>query len=100
MRPPDFRGDKDIVARNARGAQPLAYLNFVFVNLRGVDVSIAKAQRLLDKARASRAAEFPGAEAELRNFCAIGFDDVHCVVSDPGIESARSERFSMAFSPR
>ena len=62
---------------DARSAQALADLAFVLVDLRGVDVAIAELDRLLDQPRAGSPAQLPGAEPDRRDFCAIGFDELH-----------------------
>src|SRR5215207_7894875 len=77
MRRPDLGGEEDLIALHARGAQALADLAFVLVHLRGVDVAIAEPQRLLDDPRAGASAQFPGAQPDRRNSCAIGFEKQH-----------------------
>ena len=74
---PDLGGDEDLVALDAGGAQALADLALVLVDLRGVDVAIAEPQRLLDQPRAGASAQFPGAEPDRRDSGAIGLDEVH-----------------------
>ena len=64
---PDFCGDEHLVARHAGGAQPLADLALVLVDLRGVEVAIAEPQRLLDQPRADASAQLPGAEPDRGN---------------------------------
>ena len=81
MRGPDLGGEEYLVALHAGGAQALADLALVLVDLRGVDVAIAEPQRLLDDARAGASAQFPGAQPDRRDFCAVGLDEVHQRVS-------------------
>ena len=78
VRRPYLRGDKDVLARDACGAQPLPHLAFVIVKLGGVDVPVAELQRLLDDARTGAPAQFPGAESDHRDARAVRFDDVGC----------------------
>ena len=75
MRRPDFGGDEHLVALDAGGAQPLAHLAFVVVQLGGVDVAVAEPQRLLDDPRAGTPAQLPGAETDQRDAGAVRFDD-------------------------
>jgi hypothetical protein len=49
MRGPDLGRHEHIVALDPGGAQAIADLAFVLVDLRGVDVAIAEPQRLLDQ---------------------------------------------------
>ena len=69
-------GDHHLVAL-AGGAHALAHFALVVVHLRGVDVAIADADRLLDQPRAVAPAQRPGAETDDRNLEAFGFDRVH-----------------------
>src|SRR5665647_403302 len=66
-------GDHHLRAQ-ARGAHALADRGFVVVHLRGVDVAIADADRLLDQTRAIAPAQGPGAEANDRNLETLGLD--------------------------
>ena len=74
MRRPDFGGDEEFVALDAGGADAVADVALVVVHFRGVDVAIAKPQRLLDGPGAAAPAQFPGAEPDQRNFGAVGLD--------------------------
>ena len=74
MRRPDFRRHEQIVALDAGRTQAIAHLALVIVHFRSVDVAIAEPQSLLDHTRAGAPAQFPGAEAEQRNFSAVGLD--------------------------
>jgi hypothetical protein len=71
---PDLGGDKHLIPPDARGAQPLADLAFVLIDLRGIDMAVTEFQRLLDHAGAGSPAQFPGAQADRRDSRAIGFD--------------------------
>src|SRR5262249_39725372 len=77
MRRPHLGDDEHFVARDARGAQPFSHLALIVIHLSGVDVAIAKPQRLFNDTRADTPAQIPGAEPEQRNACAICFDDLH-----------------------
>ncbi len=93
MRGPDLGGEEDLIALDARKAQALADLAFVVVHLRGVDVAIAEPQCLLDETRAGASAQFPGAQPDRRDFCAIGFDKEHRLYPRPGpIMGCRNSR--------
>ena len=74
---PDFCRDENVVAPEPRGAQALADLAFVFIDLRGVDMAIAELDRLLDHARAGPPAQLPGAEPDRRDFSAVGLETLH-----------------------
>src|ERR1700730_2071938 len=76
MRGPDLGGHEHIIALDAGGAHAVADFALVLVDLRGVDVSIAKLERLLDQPCAGAAAQLPGAEPDRRDFCAVGFDEL------------------------
>jgi hypothetical protein len=76
MRRPYLRGDEHLVAGNAGRAHAFADLALVVVHLRGVDVAVAKAQRLLDQAGAAATTQVPGAETDHRDARAMGFDDL------------------------
>ena len=75
MARPDFRGHEHVVALDTGSAQALAYFALIFIELRRVDVPIAKPQRLLDHTRAFPAAQFPCAEAEKRDTRAFSLDN-------------------------
>src|SRR3979409_1098360 len=77
MRGPDLGGHEHVVAPDPRGAQALADLAFVLIDLGGVDVAIAELQRLLDQPRAGSSAQLPGAEPDRRNLRAAGLDELH-----------------------
>src|SRR5262249_5887662 len=74
MRRPDFGDDKDLVASEAGGAQPLPHFAFVVVHLGGIDGTIAKPQCLRDDVGAGAAAQVPGPEPNERNARAMRFD--------------------------
>ena len=74
---PDFRGEEDVVAAHAGGAQAVADFALIVVDLRGIDVAIAEPQRLLDHAGGRPPAQLPGAEPDRRYPCAIGLDEQH-----------------------
>ena len=76
MRRPDLGGDEHVVALDAGCAQSFADLALVVVHLRGIDVAVAKPQRLLDDPRAGATAQIPGAEPDQRNAGAMRFDDM------------------------
>src|SRR5579871_4276847 len=69
---PDFRGHEHLAAPDTRGAQAFADRGLVVVDLGGIDVPVAKPQRLFDHARAGAAAQVPGAEPEQRDAGAVG----------------------------
>src|SRR4029078_7522828 len=86
--------EKYLVAPDAGGAQAVADLPLVLIDLRGVDVAIAEPQPLLDQRRADAdaqrplhqprpgsSAQFPGAEPDRRDLCAVGLDEIHREVS-------------------
>ena len=79
---PDLGGHEDIVALDPRGAQCIADLAFVLVNLRVVNVTIAEPDGLLDHARAGTPAQFPSAQSGRGNGCAVGFDKQHRRIPD------------------
>src|SRR5262249_27166225 len=58
---PDLGDEEDIVARHARGAQPLADRFLVAIQRGGVDMAVAEPDRLFDHAYAGAPAEIPGA---------------------------------------
>ena len=58
---PDLGRHEYLVAPDPRGAQALADLALVLIDLRGVDVAITEPQRLLDQTRAGSPAQLPGA---------------------------------------
>ena len=91
MAGPDFCGDKDLVAPDTGGAQALADLALVLVDLRGVDVAIAQPQRLLDDPSAGAAAQshVPSPIAESG---AIGLDEMHAAIMGRGACAANSHR--------
>ena len=74
---PDFGGHEHFVALYPRGAQALADLALVLIDLRGVDVALAEPDRLLDQARASSPTQLPGAEPDGWDFSAVGLDVLH-----------------------
>ena len=76
----DLGGDEDVVAGDARGADPLPDPIFVAVGRGGVDVPVADAERLGDGAGAGLAAEPPRAEADDRNRRAVGRRRSACVL--------------------
>src|SRR5207245_1373914 len=59
------------------GAQAVADLALVLIDLGGIEVAIAEPQRLLDQPRATAAAQLPGAEPDRGDFGAVGFDKKH-----------------------
>src|SRR5262245_27294902 len=77
VRLPHLRGDEDLVALDAGGAQALADLALVVVHRGGIDVAVAEPQRLLDHARADAAAQVPGAEPDERNARAVCLNHLH-----------------------
>src|SRR5947208_8690834 len=77
MRGPDLGGEEDLIALDARKAQAFADLAFVVVHLCRVDMAIAEPQCLFDEARTGASTQFPGAQPDRRNSCAIGFDKQH-----------------------
>src|SRR6185437_15486016 len=74
---PDLGGQEHLVAPRAGGAQPLTYLALILVNLRRIDMTVAKLERLLHDPGAGSAAELPGAEPDRWNFRAISLDELH-----------------------
>ena len=76
VRRPYLRGDEHLVSCDAGSAHAFADLALVVVHLRGVDVAVAKAQRLFDQARAAATTQVPGAETDHRDAGAVGFDDL------------------------
>ena len=66
-----------IVAVDAGSAQAVANLAFVLIDLSGIDMAIAEPERLLDQTRAGPPAQFPRAEPDRRNSCAVGFNELH-----------------------
>src|ERR1700730_14655737 len=79
---PELGGHEHILAPDLRGAQALADLAFVLIDLRGVDVAIAELQRLLDQTRAGSPAPVPGAAPNGGVFSAVGVNDLHRRYSD------------------
>jgi hypothetical protein len=77
MRRPDLGGDENALAPDPRRPQTVAHLAFVVVHLRSIDMAVAEPQCLLDDARASASAQFPGAQTYERNARAFHVDDVH-----------------------
>src|SRR5665213_3131572 len=75
MRGPDLGGHEHVVALDSGGAQAVADIAFVLVDLRGVDVAIAEPQRLLDQTGAGAPAQFLGTEPDRGNDSAVGLDD-------------------------
>ena len=51
---PDFGGQENLVAPDAGGADALADLAFVLIDLRGIDMAVAELDRLLHEAGAGR----------------------------------------------
>ena len=74
---PDLGGHEHLAAFDAGGAHALADLALVLINLRGIDVTIAESQCLLDDAGTSAATQLPGAEPDRRDFCTVGLDILH-----------------------
>src|SRR6516165_8761997 len=74
---PHLGGDEHVAAPEARGAQRLADLALVVVHLGGVDVAVAEAERLLDRARAGAPAQVPGAEPDRGNLRTVRLDVHH-----------------------
>jgi hypothetical protein len=85
---PDLGGDEDLVTFDARRAQALAHRLLVAVHGGSVDVAIAETERLLDRARASLAAQVPGAEPDQRNAGAVDVNRLHvmCFRTTQGTE--------------
>jgi hypothetical protein len=77
MRGPDLGGHKHLVAADSRCAQALADLPLVLIDLRGIDMAVTEFQRLLDDARATAAAQLPGAKPDRRDLCAVSLDELH-----------------------
>ena len=77
MRGPDLGGHEQFVALDSRGAQAVADLALVLIDLRGVDMAIAEPQRLLDQTRAGSSAQLPGAEPDRGDVGAVGLDELH-----------------------
>ena len=65
----------------ARGAHALAHFGLVAVHLRGVDVAIADADRLLDQPRAVAPAQRPGAEANDRDLESLGLNHLSIFIA-------------------
>ena len=74
MRRPDFGGQENVVALDARGIEPLADLALVVIDFGGIDVAIAEPQGLFDDARTGAAAQFPRTEPDQGDFGALGLD--------------------------
>ena len=68
MRGPDLGGDEHLDRASRRGAQALADLAFVLVDLRGVDVAIAEPQRLARPAARRRVRAIPRCPARSPGF--------------------------------
>src|SRR5258708_6649061 len=77
MRRPDFGGHEHFVAPDSGGPDSVAHLALVLVNLRGVDVAIAKLERLLHQACAGSSAQLPRAKPDRRDFCAASLNELH-----------------------
>ena len=80
--PVDFGGQKYVVALHAGRPNAFADFTLIAIVLRRVDVAVANLQGRLDGFDADRALQRHGAKADRRNLCAIGFDDVHCILPD------------------
>src|SRR3989304_4835056 len=89
--------NKDLAAL-AGGAHPLAHLALIVVHLRGVDVAIAEADRLLDNARAVAPAQRPGAEPDKRNTETFRLDKLVQGVSHCGACGGLTTRILVALS--
>ena len=80
----DLGGDKNVLAVEAGGGKPLRqpfpHLGLVAVTLGGVDMTIAQPQGGFHGVDADRALERHGSQADGRNPCAVGFDDIHYVL--------------------
>ena len=106
MTGPDFGGDEHVAALDAGRAQTFTDFALVVIHLGGVDVPVAEPQRLLDDARAGAAAQFPGAEADQRNPCAVCFDArdwfefAHLTPAGSGKARTISSRFAGPASAR
>jgi hypothetical protein len=77
MRRPHLGGHEQFVALDAGGPYAIPDLALVLIDLRGVDVAIAKLERLLHQARAGSSPQLPGAEPDRRDFCATGLYELH-----------------------
>src|SRR5271169_618694 len=61
------------------------------LHFRGIDLPVAKAQRLLDDPRTGTPAQLPSPEAEERNLCSLRLDDRHGFLMHIGhLRGARS----------
>src|SRR6185437_6644728 len=90
-------GDHHLVAL-AGGAHALAHFPLIIVHLRGVDVAVADADRLLDQPRAIASAQRPGAETDQRNFKYLGPGRRHQGVSHTGACGGLTTRILVALS--
>ena len=75
---------EDILARKAVRAQPatqsLPHLGLVAIALGGVDVAITETKRRLDRFDADRIHQRHGSKPDRGDLCAVGLDDIHCVL--------------------
>src|SRR5258705_13096384 len=82
MSGPDLGRHEHFISPDPRRTQALADLAFVIIGLRGIDVTIAEPDGLLDQACAGSPAQLPGPEPDRRDFCAVGFNELHRGYSD------------------
>src|SRR6516165_4219758 len=71
---PHLGGDEDVLAFDAGRAQPLPDFALIAIHLGGVDMAIAKPQRLLDDTRTRPPAQVPRAETDRGNARAVRLD--------------------------
>lgn len=66
-------GNPNLLSRNARISDPLTNFLFVLVSKRGVDVTIAGLQRVLDHRRRGIRRNVPSSAANGRDLCAYPY---------------------------
>lgn len=85
---PDLGGQKDILAGDIRFRQAAPDLGLVFINLRGVDMTIADIQCMTDHADAVGPGDLPCPKTERGNPRPLDFDEFH--VGTPENEDLRA----------
>jgi hypothetical protein len=87
LAPHTLSGHKHLLAVDAGGSNPLPDLALVFVELSGVNVSIAHSERVFDEARTDSTAQLASAKTDHWNAGVMSFDNVHD--NPPGWTSPR-----------
>src|SRR5258708_36531804 len=100
MRRPDFGAHEHFVAPDSGGPDSVAHLALVLVNLRGVDVAIAKLERLLHQACAGSSEQLPRAKPDRRDFCAASLNELHHGLSRKLAKGKREKHVRLHYVPR